>query len=153
MNRGGVLRTSLQQSSKKDGIKNSISTLDMSTPDGTNPLNLGTAGSRRTVYLGDDLTNGQNNKTSSSSPDTLTPTNENVNSLESTPSTFLMYNRINTMIGSGNASPEHNSLQTSSQQQTNGNDSISNQSQSNDRKKTTNGKSKESTIWYEYGCV
>ena len=102
------------------------------------PALLGTAGSRRTVYLGEE--NKPNEEPSTS--------NGNGNGKSESPNTtgsagaptFLMYNKISTTI-TGKDSP------TSST--SNGNE---NQKSKSDKKKNDQ-KNRESAIWYEYGCV
>lgn len=145
LTRGGV-RSSLQ-AVRRDHKSNSISNLN--TPEAAGSLHLGTAGSRRTVYLVDDNPKIPVIESSSTTPGTPTPTNENQSSDTTSaavaPSTFLMYNRISTMYG--NNSEEPTSLQT--------NGSADNKSTTSERKKngSGNGKGKESAVWYEYGCV
>lgn len=111
----------------------------METPPPDVSLNLGSAGSRRTVYLVDENKIAEND--CEKSPGTPTPTNNSTTVNDQSPSTFLMYNRISTMIGS-NGEPS-----TIPTEQTNG---------GND-KKTVREKAgkdgKESAVWYEYGCV
>lgn len=143
LTRGGV-RSSLQ-TVRRDQKSNSISNLE--TTEAAGSLHLGTAGSRRTVYLVDDNSKVPPiDSAASKTPGTPTPTNENQSSdATAPPSTFLMYNRISTMIGNTSETPPV-SLQT--------NGSSDNKSTTSERKKNGgNGKGKESAVWYEYGCV
>lgn len=144
LTRGGI-RGSLQPTGtpRKD-----ISITNLEQPI-EGPLNLGTAGSRRTVYLVDEnaakmAADSQNATT----PGTPTPTNETVGGgpENNQPSTFLMYNRISTMIGGD----LDTTIASGGQPQTNGSNGDKS-STNGDRKK--NGKGKESAVWYEYGCV
>lgn len=105
-----------------------------SPPDVTSNLSLGTAGSRRTVYLGEEKKPGEEPSTSTS--------NGNVESPAGAP-TFLMYNKISTTIA-GKESPT-----PSASNGTNGNE---NQKPKSDKKKNDQ-KGRETAIWYEYGCV
>lgn len=133
-------------------------------------LTLGTAGSRRTVYLIDDnaakLTE-QKNMTAGSgggSASNNNASNNNVTdatggSVESSPpppppSTFLMFNRISNVIGgnvgsagAGSLSPSHSS---------NGGEKATSSGTAKDKKKGSedgSGGGKETAVWYEYGCV
>lgn len=103
-------------------------------------MSLGTAGSRRTVYLGEENKPGEEPSTS----------NGNSNSKSESPNastvgapTFVMYNKISTTI----VGPE--SPTPSASNGTNGNE---NQKSKSDKKKNDQ-KNRESAIWYEYGCV
>ncbi|XP_058118302.1 protein Daple isoform X2 [Anopheles ziemanni] len=154
----------------------------------TDTLNLGTAGTRRTVYLDDKIVNsGSSTPTGvavnpSPPPSISTPpppppprTDQNVTPQpsQSNPSsegpTFVLLNRISTttttlktettanllpsqhMEVSGNPSGSATSvssgtlcgMEDSNKKDTNGNSS----------KKKTEPKSRDSAIWYEYGCV
>jgi hypothetical protein len=99
-------------------------------------LSLGTAGSRRTVYLGEDKKPGEEPSTSNGNGKSESPTTAGA-------PTFLMYNKISTTIcGSESPTP-------SASNGTNGNE---NQKSKSDKKKNDQ-KNRESAIWYEYGCV
>lgn len=125
-------------------------------------LTLGAAGSRRTVYLidensklpdtsdGDLLTggNGSQNSSPNSNNGNLSGNNNNNNnnpSLDQSPSTFLMYNRISNVIGDpqmmANGSSKQHSPNSSLTENGNG---------AKDRKKPDDN---EKAVWYEYGCV
>ena len=126
-----------------------------SPPDVTsNALNLGSAGTRRTVYM-EDLNKaeaeGSRKGSPSPVPSTTGPSPSSSNGIvennQQAPATFLMYNKISTTIG-GNESP---------QPPTNGgaqgtNDKTSKGDKENQKKKNDQ-KNRESAIWYEYGCV
>lgn len=126
-------------------------------------LTLGTAGSRRTVYLVDEnskipdpttqsteseLIASHSHTINNRSPQSIGSNNSNNNnhsmSHDQTPSTFLMYNRISNVIGDPKV--------TGSTNQQSPNNSILNDNASNGNR----GKDKkdaESHVWYEYGCV
>ncbi|XP_053604455.1 protein Daple [Plodia interpunctella] len=90
----------------------------------------GTAGTRRTVYVADD-----NPDVTLNSKPQSTPIKENP--------TYLVYNRISTVIGDG-------------ARQTLGDDPPPDDTRHDRRAPSRNEKSdnsKESAIWYEYGCV
>lgn len=127
-------------------------------------LTLGTAGSRRTVYLIDDKLPDQSNNaadkkaatTRTASPSNIASTTPNADSnITSTstkastsdaPSTFLMFNRISNVIGanvSGTGSTSPSNIGTAT---------IANDKNLKEKKKTTED-GKETAIWYEYGCV
>jgi hypothetical protein len=95
-------------------------------PPDISPLNLTTAGSRRTVYLGEE------NKA-----DKEKPTTSNGNG-DAAP-TFLMYNKISTTIGGKESPPA--SL-------TNGTNGSGSEAKSKSEKKK-NEKNRESAIWYK----
>ncbi|KFB42814.1 AGAP002527-PA-like protein [Anopheles sinensis] len=183
--RGGI-RSSLQ-ASRRDEVnpahRNSFQGFDTTT----DTLNLGTAGTRRTVYLDDKIVNsGSSTPTGvavnpSPPPSISTPppppprTDQNATPQpsQSNPSsgepTFVLLNRISTttttlktettanllpsqhMEVSGNPSGSAASvgsgtlcgMEDSNKKDTNGNSS----------KKKTEPKSRDSAIWYEYGCV
>lgn len=108
---------------------NNFSFHSFEAPTDAPPNLLGTAGSRRTVYLGEENKSGEepsisNGNGKSESPPAGAPT-------------FLMYNKISTTIA-GNESPTPS-----------GNE---NQKSKSDKKKNDQ-KNRESAIWYEYGCV
>lgn len=125
-------------------MKFCLNIFSIETPQPDVSLNLGSAGSRRTVYLVDENKITENDGEKSS--ETPTPTNNSTTAgNDQSPSTFLMYNRISTMIGSNGET----STASPPSEQTNG---------SNDKKtgreKGGGGKDgKESAVWYEYGCV
>lgn len=95
-------------------------------------LSLGSAGTRRTVYLSED----------EPTPATQ-PTTSNTN--QNNPP-MLVYNRISTVIGE--SSPRRDSAPAVA---TPFSDESSRENAANDRKKGDN--TKENAIWYEYGCV
>lgn len=104
----------------------------------------GTAGTRRTVYLADDNPEVNiNNKPQS------TPVKENP--------TYLVYNRISTVIGDGacqNERPIENHRPMSEQSRTV--DDNLDRDEMRDKRASRSDKpenSKETAIWYEYGCV
>lgn len=86
------------------------------------PISLNAAGSRRTVYLGDEKETNVDQ-----------PTSSNGDHPPAAPATFLMYNKISTTIG-GKESPT-----PTTNGSVNGND---NQKNKGDKKK-----SRESAIW------
>lgn len=103
----------------------------------------GTAGSRRTVYLADD-----NPDVTLNSKPQSTPIKENP--------TYLIYNRISTVIGEGACQTGqdrsgNDNQQTDIPRTTAGEDSQEQDQERINREKPEN--SKESAIWYEYGCV
>ncbi|XP_055911265.1 girdin isoform X2 [Eupeodes corollae] len=130
----------------------------LEAPDVTgSSLTLGTAGSRRTVYLIDENQKIADS-TQSPSPNTSeaqTPTN-NVNSSQTNdnPSTFLMYNRINTMIGPTTDSATNDSPNAGSGCGSSSGAAPSGNTAADDKllpRKRPEDKS--NSIWYEYGCV
>lgn len=140
-------------------------------------LTLGTAGSRRTVYLIDDnaakIADSKNVSTSTTSPANNSTTSIKSNETTSQPistapatpagtansapsSTFLMFNRISNIIGNINESDIVSAPNVGTTTSTNngatlnaGGDKISN---NKDKKKGVED-GKETAIWYEYGCV
>lgn len=121
----------------------------LEAPDVTgSSLTLAAAGSRRTVYLIDEIaklpdttsqsdsevgTNNRNN-TKNSNNNTSTNSNNNNNHAsahDQSPSTFVMYNRISNVIGEKTPPSE-------------------NTSNGNGGKDKKNG---DEHVWYEYGCV
>ncbi|XP_055911264.1 girdin isoform X1 [Eupeodes corollae] len=156
--RGGF-RSSLQSQKRSDlssSRRNSVHGLE--APDVTgSSLTLGTAGSRRTVYLIDENQKIADS-TQSPSPNTSeaqTPTN-NVNSSQTNdnPSTFLMYNRINTMIGPTTDSATNDSPNAGSGCGSSSGAAPSGNTAADDKllpRKRPEDKS--NSIWYEYGCV
>ena len=109
-----------------------------SPPDTPSNLSLGTAGSRRTVYLGEENKAAEEATTSNGNGKSESPKS----SVAAAP-TFVMYNKISTTIA-GKESPT-----PSASNGTNGNE---NQKTKSDKKKNDQ-KNRESAIWYEYGCV
>ncbi|XP_033241059.1 girdin isoform X2 [Drosophila pseudoobscura] len=136
--RGGAVRSSLQAQKRTDlnnSRRNSVHG-SLEAPDVTgSSLTLGTAGSRRTVYLidehqklpdGSSSSSGSNaqqqpaSASSASNVGTPTPNAEpqtpqknndnNSNSSSPGPATFLMYNRINTTIGGTSTTADQNPL-------------------------------------------
>lgn len=104
----------------------------------------GTAGTRRTVYLADDNPDVTiNNKPQS------TPVKENP--------TYLVYNRISTVIGDGacqsnsDRSVEHHQPR-SMEENISEREDLRNDKRTVSRNEKTDN-SKETAIWYEYGCV
>lgn len=122
-------------------------------------LTLGAAGSRRTVYLGDEISKLPDTTTQSTDPDLMGLSISNNNSSnsssnnssnnnhstahEQTPSTFLMYNRISNVIGDPKIGPSNQHSPNNSVL----NDNASNGNGAKDRKKG------DDHVWYEYGCV
>lgn len=142
----------------------------LEAPDVTgSSLTLGTAGSRRTVYLIDENQKiPETNQTSStslqtagagsnsSSTATLSANNNNTaepqtptgsQKSDNNPATFLMYNRINNIVGGSsvvNDTPSSSSL-------ANNRDIDGHQEDNKSARKRT--EDKNNSIWYEYGCV
>lgn len=137
-------------------------------------LTLGTAGSRRTVYLIDDnaakIADSKNSSTSTSAAANNTnnkptqetrsqsPQPENTSIADNPPasSTFLMFNRISNIIG-GNinenslvATPNVGGQNSTNNGSTIGGDKTA--ANNKDKKKNVED-GKETAIWYEYGCV
>ncbi|XP_055377094.1 girdin isoform X2 [Condylostylus longicornis] len=168
--RGGI-RSSLQSHKRSDlsnTRRNSVHGLE--APDVTgSSLTLGTAGSRRTVYLIDENQKLPDSQTPT--PEAQTPTNPTTISSTGTstvsstgpssghlngnnsslkndaqPSTFVMYNRINTMIGGSTNETPSDAVASGFK---------GNGTQSGDEKSLTKKRNddKASSIWYEYGCV
>lgn len=141
----------------------------MEPPDVTgSSLTLGTAGSRRTVYLLEDnarkLAENNNATTSGSinnptttaassspaAPDNQSPpANASGSAAEpaaaAAPSTFLMFNRISNVLGGPVDSMGQPVLDNS------GSTAFVDKNADKSKEKKENGK--ESAIWYEYGCV
>lgn len=127
---------------------NSNSIFRLEPPDVTgSSLTLGTAGSRKTVYLIDEkLSASQSNIVNDSNPTTShNETNSQIGD-SGTPSTFLMYNKISNVYGTTVDAGAVGSGYTS------GNNSVD-KGASKDKKKSSEEKNKDSAIWYEYGCV
>ncbi|XP_016926278.2 girdin isoform X3 [Drosophila suzukii] len=137
----------------------------LEAPDVTgSSLTLGTAGSRRTVYLIDEhqkLPDGSSPSSaqpqsggSSGSGNTATPTpaepqtpqKSAENSAPVGPATFLMYNRINTTIGGASNSGDQSPLLQAS-------GSVSGTPLQDDKSARKRTEDKSNSIWYEYGCV
>lgn len=110
-------------------------------------LTLGTAGSRRTVYLIDEkLSASQSNIVTDPNPTTShNETNSQIGE-NAAPSTFLMYNKISNVYGTAVDAGATGSGYSS------GNNSVDKGS-NKEKKKTNEEKNKDSAIWYEYGCV
>lgn len=145
----------------------------LEAPDVTgSSLTLGAAGSRRTVYLIDENQKLPETRSSGNTPEPQTPKNNNCNSsngssgsnsltnnnsstqntpatVTESPSTFLMYNRINTMISSGGSPTDPNGSNTS----LTGNILSSTTNPVDDKLLRKKQEEKSSSIWYEYGCV
>ncbi|XP_013192800.2 protein Daple [Amyelois transitella] len=109
----------------------------------------GTAGTRRTVYVADD-----NPDVTLNSKPQSTPIKENP--------TYLVYNRISTVIGDGACQNINNSssdLQRNASDHSRAvDDNIQDSEIRHDRRAPSRNEkerdnSKESAIWYEYGCV
>ncbi|XP_022221471.2 girdin isoform X3 [Drosophila obscura] len=149
----------------------------LEAPDVTgSSLTLGTAGSRRTVYLIDEHqklpdgsspgSNAQQQQSASasgaSSAGTPTPNAEpqtpqknndnNCNSSSSGPATFLMYNRINTTIGGASTTTDQSPLLPAA---ASGSErgSVSGTPTQDDKSGRKRSEDKSNSIWYEYGCV
>lgn len=122
LTRGGI-RSSLQSTHR-----NSFPSCD---PDITGN-SLGTAGTRRTVYLIDEnaATNEEKKEEQPKS--------------ESQPSTFLMFNKISNVMGTlePGSSNGHHHDENKSQKSGTGSD-----------KKKNDKINRENAVWYEYGCV
>ncbi|XP_063362436.1 protein Daple [Cydia amplana] len=107
----------------------------------------GTAGSRRTVYVADD------------NPDVTLNTRPQSTPLKENPNpTYLVYNRISTVIGDNacQSMDRSSDLQRSMNEQIPENNLHEKEEPRHDRRPSRNEKpenSKESAIWYEYGCV
>lgn len=109
----------------------------------------GTAGTRRTVYMADDDPNVNLNTKPQSTPIKENPT-------------YLVYNRISTVIGDGacqsvNDRPSSEQHRPSSQQ-SGLDETIPEREELRQEKRSVSrneksDNSKESAIWYEYGCV
>ncbi|XP_063534408.1 protein Daple [Cydia strobilella] len=108
----------------------------------------GTAGSRRTVYVADD------------NPDVTLNTRPQSTPLKENPNpTYLVYNRISTVIGDNacQSIDRSSDLQQSMTEQTLSENNLHEKEEPrHDRRPSRNEKpenAKESAIWYEYGCV
>ncbi|PZC72236.1 hypothetical protein B5X24_HaOG211677 [Helicoverpa armigera] len=124
---------------------------DTGLPPASTPTPFGTAGTRRTVYVADDDPSANLNTKPQSTPIKENPT-------------YLVYNRISTVIGDGacqsmNDRPtadNHRSMtdqtRTAVEESLPDRDDLRNDRRSLNRNEKTDN-SKESAIWYEYGCV
>lgn len=125
----------------------------LEAPDVTgSSLTSAAAGSRRTVYLIDEIsklpdtasqsdseTNTRNNTINSNHNTSNSSNNNNhATSNDQSPSTFVMYNRISNVIGEVNQLSPNNSVLS---------DGTSNGNGGKDKKKN------DDHVWYEYGCV
>ncbi|CAF4801528.1 unnamed protein product [Pieris macdunnoughi] len=105
----------------------------------------GAAGTRRTVYLADDNPDVNLNSKPQSTPIKDNPT-------------YLVYNRISTVIGDGACQSNHDKPgdHQSSNDQSQADD-VNNDLKYQDRRNISKNEkqenSKETAIWYEYGCV
>ncbi|XP_037719108.1 girdin isoform X2 [Drosophila subpulchrella] len=164
--RGGAVRSSLQAQKRTDlnnSRRNSVHGLE--APDVTgSSLTLGTAGSRRTVYLIDEHqklpdgsspssaqpqsggSSGSGNAATPTPAEPQTPQKSAENSAPVGPATFLMYNRINTTIGGASNSGDQNPLLQAS-------GSVSGTPLQDDKSARKRTEDKSNSIWYEYGCV
>ncbi|XP_023174149.2 girdin isoform X2 [Drosophila hydei] len=167
--RGGTVRSSLQAQKRTDlsnSRRNSVHGLE--PPDVTgSSLTLGTAGSRRTVYLIDEkLPDGSSaNVQQPQASSTPTPSNNATAANAATtgaepqtplksdnqPATFLMYNRINTTIGS--AANNTTNDQSPLLQATGSGGSVAGSTNQDDKALRKRNEDKSNSIWYEYGCV
>ncbi|XP_050679141.1 girdin [Leptidea sinapis] len=102
----------------------------------------GAAGTRRTVYLSDD-----NPDVTLNSKPQSTPIKDNP--------TYLVYNRISTVIGDGACQSNHD--RTNNQTELTVDNNTDCDASLHDRRSVNKGdkanNSKETAIWYEYGCV
>ncbi|XP_047517144.1 girdin [Pieris napi] len=105
----------------------------------------GAAGTRRTVYLADDNPDVNLNSKPQSTPIKDNPT-------------YLVYNRISTVIGDGACLSNHdkpgdNQSSNDQSQEDNVNNDLKYQDRRNISRNEKQENSKETAIWYEYGCV
>ncbi|XP_005181786.1 girdin [Musca domestica] len=175
ISRGGTMRSSLQTQKRTDlnnSRRNSVHGLE--APDVTgSSLTLGTAGSRRTVYLIDENQkipesnqstsptlrgSGACSSNSSSTATLSATTNNNAepqtpsgSSKSENPTTFLMYNRINNIVG-GNSLNVSNNSDTPSGTHANNRD-IDGQHDQDNKVARKRSEDKNNSVWYEYGCV
>lgn len=98
-------------------------------------LTLGTAGSRRTVYLIDDNPKLSDNSEAAESPSAATSQLNTTG--DSAPSTVLMYNRISNVIGTIGADASGSVPADPA----------------TDKEKKKRNDERENAVWYEYGCV
>ncbi|XP_016966294.1 girdin isoform X2 [Drosophila biarmipes] len=165
--RGGAVRSSLQAQKRTDlnnSRRNSVHG-SLEAPDVTgSSLTLGTAGSRRTVYLIDEHqklpdgsspssaqpqsggSSGSGNAATPTPAEPQTPQKSSENSAPVGPATFLMYNRINTTIGGASNSGDQSPLLQAS-------GSVSGTPLQDDKSARKRTEDKSNSIWYEYGCV
>ncbi|XP_065359354.1 protein Daple isoform X1 [Calliphora vicina] len=173
ISRGGTMRSSLQTQKRTDlnnSRRNSVHGLE--APDVTgSSLTLGAAGSRRTVYLIDenqkipetaDGSGGGGSGSNSSSTATLSGKNNTAEPQTPTstqksdnPATFLMYNRINNIIGgnSANVSGSETSSPTPAAGSGSSNRDTEVHQDENKLMRNKRPEDKNNSIWYEYGCV
>ncbi|KRG06304.1 girdin isoform X1 [Drosophila mojavensis] len=162
--RGGTVRSSLQAQKRTDlsnSRRNSVHGLE--PPDVTgSSLTLGTAGSRRTVYLIDEKLPDGSSAAAQQPQASSTPTPNNNATAAATattgaepqtplkndnqPATFLMYNRINTTIGTTND-------QSPLLQASGSGGSVAGSTNQDDKTLRKRNEDKSNSIWYEYGCV
>ncbi|XP_055701198.1 girdin [Phlebotomus papatasi] len=164
LTRGGV-RSSLQTTSpRRDEVnranRNSLHMLDGTSvgPDVTVAA-LGTAGSRRTVYLVDDGTklpeatpspsHSQSSAGGSSGANCSNSGDNGTHQSSGNPSTLLMYNRISNVIGGDVVSMGA----SSGNQMLNSGSDKANHRDNGKKRPPSEEKDKEPAIWYEYGCV
>uniref|UniRef100_A0A1B0C9M0 Girdin n=1 Tax=Lutzomyia longipalpis TaxID=7200 RepID=A0A1B0C9M0_LUTLO len=167
LTRGGV-RSSLQTTSpRRDEVnranRNSLHMLDGASvgPDVTVAA-LGTAGSRRTVYLVDDSSklpeatpspsHSQSSAGGSSGgggANCSTSGDNGTHQSTANPSTLLMYNRISNVIGGDVVSMGA----SSGTQMINSTTDKANHRDNGKKRPQGEDKDKEPAIWYEYGCV
>lgn len=151
-----LIRASLRRRPNKSipsSHRNSYQSLESDTglPTASTPTTVfGTAGTRRTVYVTDDDPNVNLNTKPQSTPIKENPT-------------YLVYNRISTVIGEGacqtindrQTTDNHN--RTSEQTHSAVEDVPERDDMRHDRRSVSRNEqsdnSKESAIWYEYGCV
>lgn len=117
-------------------------------------LTLGTAGSRRTVYLIDEKLSASQSNIVTTDPNPTTSHNNETQNSQTTggdgstpPSTFLMYNKISNVYGTAMDGGATGSGYTS------GNNSVDKGGSKEKKKPANEDKNKDSAIWYEYGCV
>ncbi|XP_059621753.1 girdin [Phlebotomus argentipes] len=163
LTRGGV-RGSLQTTSpRRDELsranRNSLHMLDGASvgPDVTVAA-LGTAGSRRTVYLMDESTklpeaapspsHSQSSAGGSSGANCANSADNGTHQSPGNPSTLLMYNRISNVIGGDVVS-----MGGSSGAQMISGDKANHRDSGSKKRPPNEEKDKEPAIWYEYGCV
>ncbi|KAH8301090.1 hypothetical protein KR018_001331 [Drosophila ironensis] len=175
--RGGPVRSSLQALKRTDlnnSRRNSVHG-SLEAPDVTgSSLTLGTAGSRRTVYLIDEhqklpdgsspgtgsggggsgsgsaaaqpqSSGGSGSAATSTTAEPQTPQKSGESS-GGGPATFLMYNRINTTIGGASTSGDQSPLLQAS-------GSVAGTPGPDDKSGRKRTEDKSNSIWYEYGCV
>lgn len=110
-------------------------------------LTLGTAGSRRTVYLVDE--NPKISDPSQTSDPNVSATNNNAQpDPAQQPSTLLMYNRISNVIGTIGSEASSSMANSALPNQ----DTAISSTDKNLKDKKKN-EERENAVWYEYGCV